>query len=156
MQYYDVELREETPKYGGQYVTNTGDAEEKYNYHICKDGRIRGFVETKHRNKKANQIRIENIDIQYKNANKIDGVTVVFCAYSDKLKKNVIVGWYKEATIYRERAEYNGRQYNIECDGKNATLLFEKEQNKVVPRANKHTFGSNNAFRKRVWYACLR
>jgi len=155
MQYYDFELIKETPKHGGQYVTDTGDALEKHNFHICEDGQVRGFVETKYRDsyssgKQPNQIRIENIDAHYRSTDKIDGVTVVFCAYSDTYKKSVIVGWYKDATVYRARPEYNGRQYNIECYIENAYLLDEKSRAFIVPRAAQDGFGFGQA---NVWYA---
>lgn len=155
MQYYDFDLIKETPKHGGQYVADTGDAFEKHNFHICEDGQIRGFVETKYRDsyssgKQPNQIRIENIDAHYKNADKIDGVTVIFCAHSDTLKKSVIIGWYKNATVYRKRPEYNGRQYNIECSSENAFLLDEDSRTFVVPRAAQDGFGFGQA---NVWYA---
>ena len=49
MEYYDYEVHEETPKHGGSYVSETGDAYEKNNFHVCEDGFVRGFVETKYR-----------------------------------------------------------------------------------------------------------
>ena len=48
MKYYDADILEDPPKHGGAYVTETGDALEKSNFHVCEDGIIRGFVETKH------------------------------------------------------------------------------------------------------------
>lgn len=155
MQYYDFESIKEIPKHGGKYVTDTGDALEKYNFHICEDGKIRGFVETKYRDsylsgKQPNQIRIENIDLQYKKAEKIDGVTVVFCAHSDSCKKSVIIGWYKEATVFRIRSTYAGRPYNIECKAEDAYLLDEKSRTFVMPRASRDGLGLGQA---NIWYA---
>ena len=49
MEYYDYDMHEETPKHGGSYVAETGDAYEKNNFHVCEDGFVRGFVETKYR-----------------------------------------------------------------------------------------------------------
>ena len=82
MQCYDFDSIKEIPKHGGQYVSDTGDALEKNSFHRCEDGQVRGFVETKYRDRYAsgkhpNQIRIENIDAHYKNADKIDGVSVL-------------------------------------------------------------------------------
>lgn len=152
MQYYDFASIKETPKHGGQYVDDTGDAFEKHNFHTCEDGQIRGFVETKYREAgmRPNQIRIENIDTRYRSEDKIDEVTVVFCAHSDIVKKSVIIGWYKDATVYRTRPEYNGRQYNIECSSENAFLLDENSRTFVIPRARKDGFGFGQA---NVWYA---
>ena len=157
MLYYDYELYEERPKHGGLYVTVTGDALEKYNFHRCDDGVVRGFVETKYRDsyvaaKLPNNIGIQNIDKAYKNASCVDNVTIVFCAHSDICGKSVIVGWYRNATVYRQRGTYKGRQYNLSCDAENAHLLPENERTFVVPRASAtgspYGFGQAN-----LWYA---
>ena len=155
MQYYDYSQFKETAKHGGSYVVDTGDAFEKYNFHTCKDGRVRGFVETKYTDgavtmHQPRQLRIENIDSRFKKMDKIDGVTVVFCAHSDELKQTVIVGWYQNATVYRNRPQYEGRQFNLECAAENAHLLLESMRDFEVPRARKNDFGFGQA---NVWYA---
>ena len=155
MEYYDYDMHEETPKHGGSYVADTGDAYEKNNFHVCEDGFVRGFVETKYRglyteDKKPNQLRIENIDIDYKKQDFIDGVTVVFCAHSDELKKTVVVGWYENATVYRGREMYHDRQYNLMCTADNAHLVNLRERNFEIPRAKTNLFGFGQA---NVWYA---
>ena len=155
MQYYDYEVIEEKPKHGGLYVSATGDALEKNNFHVCEDGKLRGFVETKYRDsyssaKLPNSIRIENIDPCHKNKNSIDNVTVVFCAYSDELKSTVIVGWYKNATVLRQRETYKERQFNLICDSANGTLLKISDRKFIVPRARGGTFGFGQA---NLWYA---
>ena len=48
MQNYDVSLFQEILVNGGSYVAQTNYAYEKNNFHICKDGFVRGFVETKY------------------------------------------------------------------------------------------------------------
>lgn len=155
MQFYDYLLIKETPRHGGKYVSETGDAFEKYNFHVCGDKKLRGFVETKYINgyksqKQPRKLRIENMDPAYKNADRIDNVTVVFCAYSDKIKKTVIVGWYIGATVYRGRLMYHGRQYNLECAAENGYLLPEGMRTFVVPRAvnGNYGFGQSN-----TWFA---
>lgn len=155
MQYYDFANFKEKPKYGGQFVRDTGDAYEKFNFHRCDDGIVRGFVETKYIDGSASaqrprQLRIENINADYKKADRIDNVTVVFCAHSDTLKQTVIVGWYQHATVYRARPKYQERQFNIECTVENARLLSETERTFIVPRASQadYGFGQSN-----VWFA---
>lgn len=155
MQYYDFSLIKEPPKHGGQYVETTGDALEKFNFHLCRDKKFRGFVETKYQDgyasgKRPKQLRIENIDSHYRNSEVINGVTVVFCSHSDIYKKSVIVGWYKNATVFRGRPTYNGRQYNLECSAENAFLLDEEHRSFIVPRAAQDGFGFGQA---NVWYA---
>lgn len=155
MQYYDFATIKEVPKHGGKYVAETGDAYEKNNFHICEDGKVRGFVETKYTDGSASaqqprQIRIENIDPICKNNDNISGVTVVFCAHSDALKKTVIVGWYKNATVHRSRPKYKGRQYNLECAAENACLLTSDLRTFIVPRASNGDFGFGQS---NIWYA---
>ena len=155
MQYYDFSSIKEVPRHGGKYVAETGDAYEKHNFHLCDDGKVRGFVETKYVDGSASaqrprQLRIENIDSAFKKENSINGVTVIFCAHSDAYKKTVIVGWYKDATVYRERPKYGDRQFNIECVADNAYLLPEAERGFFVPRA---TYGGIGFGQSNVWYA---
>ena len=155
MQYYDFATIKEIPKHGGKYVAETGDAYEKHNFHVCEDGKVRGFVETKYRDGSAlaqqpRQIRIENIDPVCKNDDHLDGVTVVFCAHSDVQRKTVIVGWYNNATVHRTRPKYNGRQYNLECAAADACLLTEDLRTFIVPRATNGDFGFGQS---NTWYA---
>ena len=49
MKYYDGIIAEDIPQNGGRYVTETNDALEKDNFHVCEDGYCRGFVETKYK-----------------------------------------------------------------------------------------------------------
>ena len=107
MKNYDALAFDEKPVNGGSYVAETQDAYEKYNFHVCEDGLVRGFVETKYSDgalggqQKPKQLHIENIDKAFKKENVIDDVLVVFCALSPKINKTVIVGWYKNAKVYR-------------------------------------------------------
>ena len=160
MKHYDFSNHKEVPVNGGQNIIDTGDAFEKYNFHRCEDGTVKGFVETKYvggahdENRIPKQLHIENIDLHYKNLDEIDNVTVVFCAKNPakNVDATVIVGWYRNAKVYRYRKEYLGRPYNIEADFENVYLIPDGERNKVIPRAKENNenigFGQAN-----VWYA---
>lgn len=155
--HYDTELDRVAPINGGSYVANEGDALEKHNFEICDDGQCRGFVETKyHRGYKRgialneyNQMHIERIDPLAKNRDSLDNVLVVFCAMPKK-GHSVIVGWYKNATVYRRRPSYGGRDYNLCAQKDDCCLLPEYRRTFKVPRATKDGigFGQSN-----VWYA---
>jgi len=154
MQYYDAEFATETPCHGGKYVSDTGDALEKYNFHVCADGKIRGFVETKYRDgyknaQHPNDLHIENIDGTYRAADSIDGVTVIFCAYSDRLAKGVLVGWYRNATVYRTRQTYQGRQFNLECDACDAYLIDDEKRDYIIPPVKPEGFAY---IQPHIWY----
>ena len=156
MRFYDDNIFDK-PVNGGSYVRLEKDAYEKYNFQECEDGFYRGFVETKHRegyqqgikNNTYNQIHIENIDPGYKNEESIDNVLVVLCAKPSN-GKTVIVGWYKNATVYRFRPYYNERFYNLQAKIENSVLLDEGERKFVIPRSNVagYGFGQSN-----LWYA---
>lgn len=136
---------------------NEGDAHEKHNFEICADGQCRGFVETKHRKgykeglllNEYNQMRIENIDSLAKNRESIGNVLVVFCA-KPKDGHSVIVGWYKNATVYRHRPSYNGRAYNLCAQKEDCVLLPEHKRTFKAPRAKMDGFGFGQS---NLWYA---
>lgn len=147
MQFYDNRIYD-NPVNGGAYVQKHNDAYEKFNFQECEDGYYRGFVETKHnkgyeegnKTNTFNQIHIERIDPNYKNSDYIDDVLVVFCA-KPKNGSTVIVGWYKNAKVYRHRPDYNGRIFNLEARVQDSTLLAEEDRKFVFPRAKKGIFG---------------
>ncbi len=147
---------DDIPVHGGSYVSETRNANEKYNF-ASFDRKVYGFVETKHRDGylsgKPNELHIENIDATYKNKDEIEGVTVVFCA-KPKGKQTVIVGWYENATVYRNRMVYDrgeeDREYNIFAETKNVHLIEEKKRIFEIPRTknkNDTGFGQSN-----LWY----
>lgn len=155
MQYYDAYTVKETPQHGGSYVSDMGDAFEKHNFHVCEDGIVRGFVETKYHDgsglaQRPRKLRLEQIDPSFKNCDFANGITVVFCAYSDTLKTTVIVGWYHDATVLRGREKFNGNQYNLFCWAENAYLLKEGFRTEKVPRASIDGIGLGQS---NQWYA---
>lgn len=144
MEFYDqICFPHETPRFGGSFVKETGTAFESRNFHRYEDGYY-GFVETKYRGgtaipANANQLHIEKID-QNATGDSVDDVTVVFCAHSEKLGKTVVVGWYKNATVFRRRKTHSdGHDYNLKA--KDAVLLPEVLRTKVIPRAKEGGFG---------------
>lgn len=155
--YYNTTLDNVAPQNGGAYVKKMRDAYEKHNFEVCEDSQYRGFVETKYREgyetglklNAYNSLHIERIDPSAKNKECIHDVLVVFCAKPEN-GHTVIVGWYKNATVFRHRPHYNGRFYNIQAAAKDCYLLPEAERNKYVPRAKQdgYGFGQSN-----VWYA---
>ena len=162
MKYYDNRFLD-IPVNGGKYVLLYNDAVEKNNFQECDDGYYRGFVETKHHKgyeqgnltNTFNQIHIERIDSLYKNKDVIDNVLVVFCAKPND-GKTVIVGWYKNANVYRYRPTYEGRIYNLEAKISDCTLLNEEDRTFIIPRANveKFGFGQSNVLFTDVEKSC--
>lgn len=144
MEFYDhTAFPDDMPRHGGSYVDNTGDAFESWNFHRYEDGYY-GFVETKYTGgtavqENANQLHIEKIDPSA-TGDAIDGVTVVFCAYSDEEHSTVITGWYEDATVLRFRKKHpDGHMYNITAQ--KAVLLPEVLRTEKIPRARDGGFG---------------
>lgn len=158
MQSYDNSV-DDNPVNGGSYPEKEKDAWEKFNFQECEDGFYRGFVETKSnlgyeqaiKTNIFNKLHIERIDPAYKKEDKIDNVLVILCA-KPKNGKNVIIGWYKNAIVYRDRQMYNGRFFNLQARIEESVLLEEDKRTFIIPRSNAKNatfgFGQSN-----IWYA---
>lgn len=98
---------------------------------IAEDEYCLGFVETKSTNiSKSNQLHVEKILGFGDPFNKelcVTGVTVIWCATSD-LNETSVVGWYKNATVFRKYQLFKDdkskeRFYNILALSSNCVLL---------------------------------
>ncbi|ENV01073.1 MULTISPECIES: HNH endonuclease [Acinetobacter] len=133
---------------GGSYNDN------QIGHEVCNftnmDGSVFGYVRS---SGKINITKLgANQDDQY-----IDGVTVVWTA-SSKSGGTVIVGWYKNATVYKEEVycEFSSKLhkqncvkfYRIKADFEDAYLLPIDEREFGIPRGVKGGIGQSN-----VWYA---
>lgn len=139
------------PRNGGSFVNENNDCCESTNfidlYHKCY-----GFIENK-----GNSLHIERLNPGYKNKNVIEGVTVIWVATDGISCK--IVGWYKNAKMYRYTQEteapirdYNYLVYNFEADSKDCYLIPENQRDFVVPRASKNGKGRGMG-QSSIWYA---
>lgn len=140
----------------------TGDSIERggsYNnkaigHEVCNfssiGGKVFGYVQP------TGQIKIERLGAD-KNASSISGVTVVWTA-GPKIGGTAVIGWYKNATVYRYYQELQNRKkiqkknklthYRIEARAEDTTLLPPEERDLLIPRAVKGGIGQSN-----VWYA---
>ncbi|MEN5174287.1 MULTISPECIES: HNH endonuclease [Acinetobacter] len=114
------------------------------------NGNVYGYVRS------SGKININNLGAD-KNDKHIDGVTVVWTAGPDS-GGTVIVGWYKNATVFREETYFESisglhkknriKFYRIKANFEDAYLLPVYERNLHIPRAVKGGIGQSN-----VWYA---
>lgn len=151
LEFYDTTMDTKPIEYGGKYPNEHKTGGEINNFYHYEEGKYYGFVEPGFKNNKQNMLHIEKIDGDYKCKNEIPDVTVVFCAKSPVLKKTVIVGWYKNATVYRWVKEHNRVKYNITTNSGNAVRLSEIERTFEIPRSNSAEnlgFGTSQ-----LWYA---
>ena len=140
MKYYSGITKEDMPVNGGRYVREESDAMEKYNFLPCDDGLCRGYVEVSHVNGyKAKDGRPKRIGI--------------FFAKPDK-GEHVIVGWYENATVYRNYQLYKGRFYNIAAKADDCKLIEYNNRNFIIPKGPKDNkrYGFS-AGQSNIWYA---
>lgn len=146
-------------KYNGIF----GDSIERggeYNKHsigheVCNftdnQGFVFGYVQPV-----GDSIRIEKFGASKKDQ-KIEGVTVVWTAGPDS-GGTVVVGWYQDATVYRDLQSIpkpNALQkrdgvssYRVKAQTHKATLLPIEQRELIIPRAVKGGIGQSN-----VWFA---
>jgi hypothetical protein len=157
------------PINGGKYVSDTHDAHEAYNFEAIylngsDDEYCLGFVETKTTNGKyRNQLHIEKIGNQSdKDIKELDDVLVVWCAKSDCLDFTSIVGWYKNATVFRyyNEVEFEDgykQNYNIIAKAEDCVLLPVNVRSRralwYVPRKGKKNGPSYGFGQANIWFA---
>lgn len=83
----------------------------------------------------------------------LDNVLVVWFATNPIVGGSWVVGWYKNATVYREcqkskASQRNGYGYYVKADVANCTLLPVDDRIKPIPRQIKNYPGRSN-----IWYA---
>ncbi|HCS11652.1 MAG TPA: hypothetical protein DIV40_09365 [Clostridiales bacterium] len=164
MKYYKGASDKDIPYNGGSYVDEHGYGHEEYNFEPvdCEDGKTYclGFVETKSTSKsKINELHIENISgcELLKNDEFVEDVLVVWCATTD-LNETSVVGWYKNATVFRNYEEQrfdNGyiQHFNVIAEKNNCVLLPEEQRHRHIwdaPVAKKRMYGFGQSL---IWYA---
>lgn len=144
---------------------------EVWNFAPCEDGMVRGYVALrgadKSGKKPAGTINLDKLGGQRGSAF-IDGVKVIFFASHPTTKKNVVVGWYENARVYRHERQmergYGWGQYRFEANADDAFLIPENHRNvslennhkgspkkgkESLPRLNNLFYGSPNPARVR-------
>ena len=143
---------------GGSFVDEYNEACEDDEYPPCEirnfepyEGRMYGFVRIN------GSIRIERLGASRRD-NFVDGVLAIWVAKSPS-DGTVVVGWFKNATVYRDRQlppEDSGRQregrkewgYRVSAREEDCRLLPTEHRDLRVPRGGKGSMGQSN-----VWYA---
>jgi 5-methylcytosine-specific restriction protein A len=138
----------DTIERGGAY-NNTEIGHEVCNFSNV-NGSVFGYVQP------TGQIKIERLGADKKSSS-IEGVTVVWLAGPES-GGTAVIGWYKDATVYREKQRLlqpsdeqrlNGVEtYRVKALWSNAVLLPIEKRTLLIPRAVKGGIGQSN-----VWYA---
>ncbi|MDD2899814.1 MAG: DUF3883 domain-containing protein [Desulfuromonadaceae bacterium] len=135
---------------GGAFVREEGRGHEICNF-SANNGRLYGYVQPT-----GEQIKIERIGAQIDD-NSVTGITVIWTA-TRPTGGTVVVGWYKNATVFRKYKNFrevppiqarNGIDgYRIRAMAEKATLLPVDARVFEIPRQVKGGMGKSN-----IWYA---
>lgn len=106
MKKYAGRYDDDPPKGGGGYVVSEGKAGEELNFVIADDGYVYGHFETI-KNGSDRQVKIERLGAS-KSADFVDGVDVIWTAPVEGNDPRCVVGWYKNARVYRQRQKFDG------------------------------------------------
>lgn len=163
--------------HGGSFVDETGTGNEDCNFcpfSYLPEGDEKwqtvmlGSFETKTGNgERANQTHIERIRGcgAMGREPSVDGVTVVWCATAPQ-GGSCVVGWYKNATVFRDYQELEmdaesdeetwWRTYNVMCQYEDAVLLPPEVRKKPEWSVPRHKQNSNTPYgfgQANIWYA---
>jgi hypothetical protein len=143
---------------GGKYVKEHGFGSEIFNF-LPYRGRLYGYVQPKIDNKYGNDptIRIEKLGAAPED-DFVDGITVVWTAKDPTHGGTRIIGWYKNARVYRyhrpptelsnRRHEGQLQGYYAEAKEEDCVLLPIDARKVEIFRQQKSWMGQSN-----VWYA---
>lgn len=115
---------DEKPIGGGKY-NKTEIGHEAFNFYN-QEGKLFGYFQP--HMKEPYEINLKRINPKAGN-NKVSGVTVIFFSSHPTTKGQVIVGWYKNATVHKsmlkpqEKSNRLGFSYNLEANAKDCVLL---------------------------------
>lgn len=142
MEFYDgVSSETEAPRHGGQWVEDGEVPWESYNFHKV-GGYFYGYARPAVRN---DRVKLERID-PGASGSTLDGVRVIFFARGSD--RQVVVGWYEQARVYREAGTgpgeaRDGLRYLFRCKPEHAVLLRPGQRTHTIPRGKGGTGQSN-------------
>lgn len=156
-----------------RYVIETGDAMEKNNFdsvvyngnEVCLGFFEAGFTKGGYEHGQQRQVHIEKINSSFENLKSAPGVTVIWCALIPSIGRSSVIGWYKNAEVFRlpnkipygeipGRGDANfGYLYNVISSKRNCVALPYSEIIKsewFAPRQKYYGFGFGQS---NMWYA---
>lgn len=138
-----------------KYPRITGTGHEEFIF-LPIDGYLYGYVPINWDDQRQGSIRLERLGGE-KGCVSLSGVTVVFFSLRPQNKFAYIVGWYKDAVIYRQLQELDGHKiggkqiyYSCKTLAKNGVCLPVSQRTFIVPNSKKQAGGYGQS---RIWYA---
>lgn len=150
MKYYQGLSQEDRPKNAGVLIKDPSDVFEKDNFRDF-NGKCYGYVRS------GGQIQLDkHFRSVSQGAKELKGVTVVFCAALNEEEAR-IVGWYQNATVYREMVSlplYDEEYlyFNFIADADDCVLLPEEHRTFPIRRSKSST-PQKGASKSNLWYA---
>ncbi|MGH4139463.1 tetratricopeptide repeat protein [Clostridium sp.] len=156
MEFYNGRNNERSrmPYTGGEYVDEYREGGEESNF-LDIDGYCYGYFSTKSSKSGRNKLHIEKLEGIDKKANKAEDVLVVWVS-KDKWGNPKIVGWYKNATVYRDYQDKYTRNcfFNVKSKAEDCVLLPLSMRSFDVPVAGRNGVPKGEGFgQANVWYA---
>ncbi len=162
MDFYDgLRLGADKPKGGGAYVQEKGFGHEIFNFRREADGKYRGYVRPPGSTMGSATVEGQRLNISKlgagTSADRIHGVTVFWVATNPVLGGTRIVGWYDDATVFREwrpspspRPLPNGHDAGFMIEATKGHLVSPSDDRVyVIPRATSSQTGIGQS---NVWY----
>lgn len=155
MKNYQGITSDDKPVHGGAYIDEHEYGSEIYNFLPYRE-KMYGFVEAGWKPKPC-CINIARLGAS-KQAKLVSNVLVVWVARHCNKRETVVVGWYKSATVYRQRQKAprgssrklpdgGDAEYFVEADKHNCARIPADKRDLIVPRRKKGGLGQKN-----IWY----
>ena len=152
MKYYLGATDEDKPINGGSYIEENEDGGESYNFQDY-NGNCYGYVMLY-----GNMALEKHFEGVASNQSSVNDVLVIWVA-TNKDSETRIVGWYKNATVYREDQfeeaftnQNHNLYYRIKASARDCYLLPEEQRTFPIERAS--TVGTGMGMgRSNIWYA---
>lgn len=152
MEHYNGQTDKDIIVNGGAFVKKYGYGYEEFTFKNRNGYCYGGTGETF-------SMHIERIEGISRYDDKAEGVLVVWVAKKDNEDYSRIIGWYKNATVYREvqemlilDGEMNRICYRVKANAKDCVLLVSSDRNFIMPRASKSKDNVGMG-RSNIWYA---
>lgn len=123
---------------GGKWIKEKLQLEECSNFLVKEDGSYQGYIYTKPSRGKDSPLKIENIEGTTEEDEIANNVLVIWVAKDPFQNKLNIIGWYKNATVYRDvNFDENQNKFNVTAKGEDCVLLPINKRHKIVPKAGR-------------------
>lgn len=152
MNHYNGQTETDLLENGGKFVKENGYGIEEFTFQN-RNGYYYGGTGSE------GNMHIERIEGVDKYADKAENVLVVWVAKKDNEENSRIIGWYKNALVYREFQSFNTLDdtrstvyYRIKAKAEDSILLMPGDRSFIMPRANKSA-DKVGMGRSNIWYA---